>query len=264
MPFDSPFISCGWQENETVTTAMKYPDGSLDSKLVTVQADGSVIVDFYPTYGALLGDHILTIGGTSGTLGHRFNVLAPEKPGILKVEQDEEHLLYLFRFQPDEKAQVLGYRIRGEIIELMAWREAILDNQGELKLLDEIRADIYVAIAERSGEAWSDPLWSVLLFNQLSSSAGTNCPGVMPSRLDPGGVARVTLGGTPNNLRQQPSTNSVIMGLVSPGDRLQVLGDPPVCRDGFQWWRVQVEKNGYEGWVAEGSAFEYWLEPLGY
>jgi uncharacterized protein YraI len=82
------------------------------------------------------------------------------------------------------------------------------------------------------------------------------CPGTLPSRLTVGGRGRVTPG-DPNNLRIQPTTSSVAIGLIPAGGTFTVLAGP-VCANGFAWW--QVNYNGLVGWTPEAGGV-YWLEP---
>jgi hypothetical protein len=83
------------------------------------------------------------------------------------------------------------------------------------------------------------------------------CPGTPASRLEIGGVARVTPG-APNRVRAQASTSSAILGNMPAGTAFIVLAGP-VCADGYAWW--QVNFNGIIGWTAEGSGAVYFLEP---
>ncbi|MBN1965441.1 MAG: SH3 domain-containing protein [Anaerolineae bacterium] len=84
------------------------------------------------------------------------------------------------------------------------------------------------------------------------------CPGAPPSRLAVGGQGRVLLTTTPNNLRDQPATGT-ILGQIPPGGAFTVLAGPQ-CAAGLAWW--QVDHNGTVGWTAEGDSGGYWLEPL--
>ncbi|MEQ8676318.1 MAG: hypothetical protein RLP44_19140 [Aggregatilineales bacterium] len=102
---------------------------------------------------------------------------------------------------------------------------------------------------------------SVLMLLTLQSILAqdtANCPLSAGSRLQVGGVARVTPG-DPNNVRASADRNSELIGQIPGEAAFQVL-DGPVCADGFVWW--QVDYAGLIGWTVEGSATAYWIEPL--
>jgi hypothetical protein len=87
------------------------------------------------------------------------------------------------------------------------------------------------------------------------------CPqGYLPPRLQVGEVARVTLGGSPNRVRELPSTSATFLGQLNPGTPIEVL-EGPACAEGIVWWRVQ--SGTLVGWTAEGLFPDnYFLEPI--
>lgn len=89
-----------------------------------------------------------------------------------------------------------------------------------------------------------------------------NDPGYLPPRLVIGTQARVSEGGLPNLVRDQPGASGRLLGQIEPGSAFNVL-DGPRCSllDKIVWW--QVNFNGLIGWTAEGLDGEYWLEPMG-
>ncbi|RMF81442.1 MAG: hypothetical protein D6737_04940 [Chloroflexi bacterium] len=87
---------------------------------------------------------------------------------------------------------------------------------------------------------------------------GVTCPGFLPSRVAVGQQARVTPG-TPNRLRNGPTTASDTIGTI-PGGSIFTVIDGPVCAEGFAWWRINY--SGTVGWTAEGGGNEYWIEPF--
>jgi hypothetical protein len=92
------------------------------------------------------------------------------------------------------------------------------------------------------------------------SETATTCPGFLRSRLVIGEMARVTPG-DPNRVRQQPTTDSAIVGQIPGSGEFRVMGGP-VCDsvNGIAWW--QVDYDGLVGWTAEGQGNSYWTEPL--
>jgi Tol biopolymer transport system component len=84
------------------------------------------------------------------------------------------------------------------------------------------------------------------------------CPGAPESRLIVGERGRVTPG-SPNRMRDQPTTAGADVGSIPGGARFHVL-DGPVCADGYAWW--QVDYAGVVGWTVEGAGNDYWVEPV--
>lgn len=80
------------------------------------------------------------------------------------------------------------------------------------------------------------------------------CP-QLPARLTVDEWARVTYDSY-INLRPEPSTQKARLDVIGEGTLLEIT-DGPVCAEGFRWWGVE------DGWLAEGSDEEYWLEPRG-
>jgi uncharacterized protein YgiM (DUF1202 family) len=91
-----------------------------------------------------------------------------------------------------------------------------------------------------------------------SPTAVATCNTAPPPRLVVGRNGRVTPG-LPNNIRQQPTSNSALLGQIPTGGVFSVIA-APVCANGFYWW--QVNYNGTVGWTPEGGSGQYWLEPL--
>lgn len=87
----------------------------------------------------------------------------------------------------------------------------------------------------------------------------SSCPGVLSSRLVIGQQGRVTLGGSPNNIRAIPGTSGDFLGEIPPGGVFTVI-EGPHCFSGFAWW--QINYNGIIGWTPESDSESYWLEPM--
>ncbi|NDJ85822.1 MAG: SH3 domain-containing protein [Chloroflexi bacterium] len=84
------------------------------------------------------------------------------------------------------------------------------------------------------------------------------CPGAPPARLVLNNLAEVVSANT-IRLRANPGleTNTVLN--VSPGEQVLVI-EGPTCMDQFIWWKVRLNDDT-EGWMAEGNAGQYFLEP---
>lgn len=116
----------------------------------------------------------------------------------------------------------------------------------------------------------------LLLFALIISSTtvyaqgrGKDClSGYLTPRLAGGMWARVTLGGTANRVRAEPSLSARQIGSIPPGTPVYVTS-APACADGLVFWQVGFRDIGTPnsdvddfGWTAEGGNGEYWLEPL--
>ena len=112
----------------------------------------------------------------------------------------------------------------------------------------------------------SPPVWQPILIGVIclcvvqiiTAQQSFNCPGAMPSRLVVGEIARV-LPAAGSNLRELPNPNTRRLVIVPSGAELRVL-DGPVCDGVYAWW--QMEYDNQRGWLAEGIADVYWLEPF--
>ncbi len=90
-----------------------------------------------------------------------------------------------------------------------------------------------------------------------------NCPGAPPSRLVPGGFGQVTITpagqvAVPVRVRDSAGRSGKLVGQLRDGMSFQVV-DGPICKDGYAWWHVKNET--IDGWVAEGDANGYYVEP---
>jgi hypothetical protein len=106
-------------------------------------------------------------------------------------------------------------------------------------------------------------LFLVALFISNSFAQDDTCPanfaGYLTPRLIKGEEARVLLA-VELNIRATPGTSEARIGVLRGGLHVSVL-EAPRCAEGFVWWQVDYGEG--TGWVAEGSADEYYLEPRG-
>lgn len=61
-----------------------------------------------------------------------------------------------------------------------------------------------------------------------------------------------------SSLRESIGSSEVLA--VIPGGAVFSILDGPVCSGGYNWYHVSY--NGLVGWVTEGYAGDYWLEPV--
>ena len=93
-----------------------------------------------------------------------------------------------------------------------------------------------------------------------SAAAYVQCPGAPVSRLQPDYRGRITYtDGTMTNVRQAPTVTAAIIGSMPEGESFIAIAGP-ICADGYAWWNVEFD-NGPIGFVAEGDASAYYLEP---
>jgi hypothetical protein len=87
------------------------------------------------------------------------------------------------------------------------------------------------------------------------------CPGSYFSRLYVGAIAYVSFDPPlPNRVRSQPNTASTVLGMLQPGERMEIIGGP-VCSNEWIWWQIRSQATGLTGWTTEGDAKSYWLVP---
>jgi serine/threonine-protein kinase len=88
------------------------------------------------------------------------------------------------------------------------------------------------------------------------------CPGALASRLHVGNRAYVSHDPPlANRVRAQPKTGSTIVGLLQPGEKMEIVGGP-ACSDQWVWWQIRSLVSSLTGWTAEGDTTTYWLVPL--
>lgn len=84
------------------------------------------------------------------------------------------------------------------------------------------------------------------------------CPDAPPARLQLNQQASV-ISRNGINMRDAPSTQGNIVLNVSFGDSVTIIGGPE-CAESYLWWQVRLADNR-EGWMAEGTTAQYFLEP---
>lgn len=90
----------------------------------------------------------------------------------------------------------------------------------------------------------------------LGTSAQENC--VAEPQLAAGAVARVTPGAA-NNVREEASADSALVGQIPGGALFSVTGGP-LCDDRYVW--IEVDYADFTGWTVEATASETWVEPV--
>ena len=85
-----------------------------------------------------------------------------------------------------------------------------------------------------------------------------HCVGAPPSQVSLGILARVTFtDGRALNVRTEP--NGTVMLQLEEGTPFNIVSGP-LCGGNFTWWEIRLA-NQSTGWVAEGDAQNYYIEP---
>lgn len=129
--------------------------------------------------------------------------------------------------------------------------------------------DRSLAIDARSGAQLREEFGAFLGYAEGITNAGdfarggiayTQCPGAPPSRLAANMRGRITFtSGAMTNVRYWAGLDADLAGQMAEGATFTALYGP-ACADGYAWWNVQFD-SGLEGYIAEGTPSEYWLEP---
>ena len=102
-----------------------------------------------------------------------------------------------------------------------------------------------------------------LLYVSIQGTEGTAgaCMGAPAPRVKLGDAVRVSKDDPrPLNVRAAPSLQADVIVQLNPGLTMRIIGGP-TCEAGYVWWQVSLE-DGRIGWVAEGEAELYYIEPL--
>ncbi|MBI5931890.1 MAG: SH3 domain-containing protein [Chloroflexi bacterium] len=87
--------------------------------------------------------------------------------------------------------------------------------------------------------------------------ASINCPGSPPTRLSLNLQAAV-INNPSVRMRSDPGLEAQVLQEVAYGTAMTITGGP-ACVSNLLWWQVQL--NSTVGWIAEGQAGAYYLEP---
>ncbi len=101
-----------------------------------------------------------------------------------------------------------------------------------------------------------------------TSQPSFSCPGAPRTRLQVGMTGRITfIDGTSTFLRSEPEGGNNIVDKLPEGTEFEIIGGPmcvqrPGRSDAYVYWKIVVpSRKNRSGWVAEGDANNYYLEP---
>ncbi|NDJ87121.1 MAG: hypothetical protein GYB66_14680, partial [Chloroflexi bacterium] len=120
--------------------------------------------------------------------------------------------------------------------------------------------------------SWSVPVeaqlnarrYELIYLSEQGASGVENiqCLGAPDTRLMVGAQAQVAFDDPrPTRVRAEPNLGGEILTEYDPGVTFEIRGGP-LCADGYLWWQIYNPEDNVEGWMAEGSSENYFIEPL--
>lgn len=95
------------------------------------------------------------------------------------------------------------------------------------------------------------------------------CPGAPPTQFEVGDLGRVAETGGPKiNLRRDAVVDPAnVIKLLADGTEFEITGGPvcapvPDTQISYLFWEVTIPSENISGWIAEGDAAGYFIEPL--
>ncbi|MCK5313832.1 MAG: SH3 domain-containing protein [Anaerolineales bacterium] len=253
--FRSSWITvCGLTPDEFVSISQYRPDGEIVVEDIVADLSGGLIYKFEPTFGDLVGQYVIDFSSSSGNSAAAVTVTEPDGPRLVELEDDV--LLLLYNYAPNESVRLFVYTHQGRTRNIYAWQELRIDGKGQLLVemdlppapsdLEFFRYYTYHAVGDVSNPGGDDLIYFP-------------CPGAMRPRLSFEMPARVTYtDGRPLNVRAKPGYSGEILRQIPEGYQIYIFFGPE-CVDGVYWWSFYDE--GMQGWIAEGDEDMYFIEP---
>lgn len=114
----------------------------------------------------------------------------------------------------------------------------------------------------------SEMLASIPALPAPTNAPDFSCPNAPSPRVQVGDSARITFtDGTTTRLRSVPEAGDNIIDNLPEGTEFKII-EGPVCyprpgrSDAYVYWKVNVPSRNVTGWLAEGDANGYYIEPL--
>ncbi|MHC1771664.1 MAG: SH3 domain-containing protein [Flexilinea sp.] len=83
--------------------------------------------------------------------------------------------------------------------------------------------------------------------------------GNLSNRLTEGMHGKIISGGRSSKVRQEPSTESRVITIITSDQTFIVLNDDAVCNGGYSWIKISIPPENMEGWTVESDGSDYWL-----
>ncbi|MBN1202196.1 MAG: hypothetical protein JXJ20_10105 [Anaerolineae bacterium] len=173
-----------------------------------------------------------------------WTILVDLATGQSSVVLEDEGINYEMRY-----GHIGGWLDDNTLLVGDAWsgHTAVIDAASGTALREEVGAFIGYAVGRTDAAGFAP-----------SGQVYDQCPGAPLSRLMVGQRGRVTFtDGRPVNVRMDPGGE--LVGSMPEGAEFNIWHGP-ICRDGYAWWYVEFD-DGASGYVAEGDADGYYLEP---
>lgn|GEM_PF-1042036 len=134
-------------------------------------------------------------------------------------------------------------------------------NLAKLFLLSVLTAALLINYASTADSA---PIQSLALLQPLAQQV--NCPNAPATHLAVGMTAQVTpprsgqSGSSSVRVRAQPGTAGSVTTTLQSGVTFTIVAGPQ-CVNNYLWWQIDVP-GALSGWVAEGDASGYFIQPV--
>jgi hypothetical protein len=239
------------ESSDFITDRLLLNDGTTEQFAIHLFEGGWIVVDpitgeQQPMDGVPLayGENGLTGVNALADVDENFNfdwqVVGTEPPFVL-----ESYPRQRIAFAPD------GLQMAYADSTLHIWYDgAVFDVDNSDGFADDVSAQVI----------WGATHWMAAGGAAVAPAPLPTCTGTQQSRLRVGDTGQVISDTVPNRLRSNPSLSAEQVGVLPAAGAFTVL-EGPVCADGYAWYRVQYEDR--QGWTAEGSATEYFIQPAG-
>jgi hypothetical protein len=261
---------CGVKAGENIQLRVQYPNGREFTVNFTAQEDahsqGKFLYEFHTTLQDPPGNYRFTLNSPNGGASLVYSYILPVKPRVYWLGDGRMSFL---NFRPNERFRMLAYTN----MQLDGWQEFQVDGRGRLEIAVDYPEGTGLVVLRDSPRQtlgilahYGEFLVADTIFLEMgmnSSNQGATppppqtCTGPQPPRLSVGGSAYVITG--PLAIRKSPSQGAPLVRSVQSQSRMVVV-DGPVCAEGYLWWRV-VTPKGYDGWIIEGDASGYFVNP---
>jgi hypothetical protein len=259
---------CGVNPGDNLQLRVVYPNGREATISDTAYADwlgrGEYLFEFHPTLEDPTGNYRFYASGPTGSASQVYSFIRPVQP---RVYWPGDGRLLLVNYRPGEKVRVVAYTNWT----FNGWQEFTIDRSGRLELRTDFPTNTVIVISRNTPDnpmAVFNDLGVYMIGKAIDSITGVSspsdetqpaadCNAPQPAHLGVGGGAYVVADDL--TIYKSPSRGAPVVRRIDSQARMTVV-DGPVCAEGFLWWRV-VTPKGYDGWIIEGDANGYYVNP---
>lgn len=216
----------------------------------------------YACYGRRSINPYLTLGAQENQFDYPGDKLSLKFFDAITTE-DEGVAVVVLRSSTKEPVKLVFYGMTWATTSNYSYNPPAItvDAEGGLQC-EQLPSGVLAQTSEGTGSVVINNVEIQLASEVLITPSGARpCPLTSTSRLQPGVRARVAYtDGTPTRLRAEPMGR--IIDLMPEGEDYQMdILEGPRCTTEFTWWKVRTQ-DGQLGWVAEGTFFTHFLEPV--